>query len=70
MNVWVVALVLCTCSLMPVTDGFPDGAPIEGCIYQTVPNHPGTKSLEPETFYHEFVATSGTYHPGSTIHGK
>jgi len=55
---------------VPSTQGFPNGAPIEACIYQTVPNHPGTKPQPTESFGHEFVATSGTYGPGSVIDGK
>lgn len=52
---------------LSMTYGFPNGAPIEACIYQTVPNHPGTKPNQVETFRHEFVATSGTFGPGSVI---
>lgn len=66
---WSVAAVACLLLVaVPQTDSFPNGAPVEACIYQTVPNHPGTKPKEGETFYHEFVATSGSYRPGATIH--
>ena len=53
-----------------ITESFPNGAPVESCIYQTVPNHPGTKPQPAPTFYHEFVATAGSYRQGGSIHGN
>ena len=55
---------------VPISEGFPNGAPVEACIYQTVPNHPGTKPQLAESFPYEFVATSGTWGPGSAIDGN
>lgn len=53
-----------------ITESFPNGGPVEACIYQTVPNHTGTKPSLPSSFIHEFVATRGSYTPGAAIHGK
>ncbi|KAL7633890.1 UNVERIFIED_CONTAM: hypothetical protein RMT77_015851 [Armadillidium vulgare] len=56
--------VLCSLSLV---GSFPDGAPVEACIYKNHPNHPGTKSLPPSSFPFAFTASSSTFHPGSTV---
>lgn len=50
--------------------GFPDGAPVEACIYSNFPNHAGTKPLSPKTFPFEFVASSDKYFPGQKIRGN
>ncbi|KAF2361861.1 Reeler domain [Trinorchestia longiramus] len=69
-HVCVVTVFVCCLLLngVTITESFPNGAPVEACIYQTVPNHTGTKPSLPSTFLHEFVATRGSYVPGSTIH--
>ncbi|XP_047737739.1 uncharacterized protein LOC125178311 [Hyalella azteca] len=55
-------------NFVSMTESFPNGAPVEACIYQTVPNHTGTKPSPPSTFSHEFVATQGNWVPGANIH--
>ena len=50
--------------------GFPDGGPVEGCVFETVPNHAGTRP-QGAPFKHEFVADSGSFGPHRRqVHGE
>ena len=55
--------------LVTITESFPDGGPVEGCIYETQPNHVGTESDKPDKLPYRFEATSGYYRPGTVIRG-
>ncbi|XP_050703193.1 reelin domain-containing protein 1-like [Eriocheir sinensis] len=47
---------------------FPDGAPIEACIYGNKPNHYGTKPQPRHTMKLNFLASDSYYEPGSVIY--
>lgn len=49
---------------------FPDGAPIEACIYGNKPNHYGTKPQPRQSMKLNFLASDSYYEPGSVIYGK
>jgi len=59
------AATLCLLGLAGGALAFPNGAPVEACIYDTRPNHAGTRAEPADLFKHEFIADAGNY----TSHG-
>ncbi|MPC81220.1 hypothetical protein E2C01_075827 [Portunus trituberculatus] len=64
------ALALLVAVVASVCEGFPEGAPIEACLYGNKPNHYGTKAKPPQDSKVKFFATDSYYEPGAVIYGE
>ncbi|XP_063869238.1 putative defense protein 1 [Scylla paramamosain] len=62
------ALALLVAVVASVCEAFPEGAPIEACIYGNKPNHYGTKPKPPQDSKVKFFASDSYYEPGSIIY--